>query len=48
MDAKASACEWLRGLINVALKARAGDKSGRYCIGNLAMDMFTELFQRWQ
>ncbi|KAJ8444559.1 hypothetical protein Cgig2_021309 [Carnegiea gigantea] len=32
MHAKASACEWLRGLINAVLKARAGDKSGRYCI----------------
>ncbi|KAJ8430634.1 hypothetical protein Cgig2_026379 [Carnegiea gigantea] len=39
---------WLRGLINVVPKAGAGDKSGRYCIDNLTMDMFTELLQRWQ
>jgi len=39
---------WLRGLINVVPNAGAGDKSGRYCIGNLAMDMFAELLHRRQ
>ena len=34
---------WLQDLINVVPKAGAGDKFGRYCIGNLAMDIFTEL-----
>ncbi|KAJ8441664.1 hypothetical protein Cgig2_019051 [Carnegiea gigantea] len=39
---------WLRGLINVVPNPGAGDKFGRYCIGNLAIDMFTELLHRWQ
>ncbi|KAJ8427145.1 hypothetical protein Cgig2_005203 [Carnegiea gigantea] len=39
---------WLRGLIHVVLKARARDRSGKYCIGNLAMDLFTELLHRRQ
>ncbi|KAJ8453381.1 hypothetical protein Cgig2_008265 [Carnegiea gigantea] len=39
---------WLQGLINLVPNARAGDKSERYCIGNLVMDMFTELLYRWQ
>jgi len=39
---------WLWGLINVVLNAGAGEKSGRYCIGNPAMDMFTELLHRRQ
>ena len=37
---------WLRGLVNVVPKAGAGDRFGRYCIGNLAMNMFTEFFHR--
>ncbi|KAJ8435705.1 LOW QUALITY PROTEIN: hypothetical protein Cgig2_002662 [Carnegiea gigantea] len=28
--------------------SKAGDKSGKYCIGNLAMDLFTELLHRRQ
>ncbi|KAJ8449478.1 LOW QUALITY PROTEIN: hypothetical protein Cgig2_002275 [Carnegiea gigantea] len=37
---------WLRGLINVVPKARVGDRSGRYCIGNLATNMFAEFLHR--
>ncbi|KAJ8435883.1 hypothetical protein Cgig2_010916 [Carnegiea gigantea] len=39
---------WLWGLINVVPKAGAMDISRKYCIGNLTMDMFTELLQRRQ
>ncbi|KAJ8446520.1 hypothetical protein Cgig2_027482 [Carnegiea gigantea] len=39
---------WLRGLIHVVPKAGAGDRSGKYCIGNLTMDMFTELLHKRQ
>ncbi|KAJ8421197.1 hypothetical protein Cgig2_011716 [Carnegiea gigantea] len=39
---------WLWGLINVVPKAGAEDRSRKYCIGNLAMDMFTELLHRRQ
>ncbi|KAJ8439203.1 LOW QUALITY PROTEIN: hypothetical protein Cgig2_003416 [Carnegiea gigantea] len=45
---KLVSASWLRGLINVVLKARAGDRYRRFCIGNLAMDMFTELLHRRQ
>ncbi|KAJ8440451.1 LOW QUALITY PROTEIN: hypothetical protein Cgig2_013610 [Carnegiea gigantea] len=39
---------WLRGLINVVPKAGAGDRSGKYCIDNLTMDMFNELLHMRQ
>ncbi|KAJ8427793.1 hypothetical protein Cgig2_032852 [Carnegiea gigantea] len=39
---------WLRGLIHVVLKARTGDRFWKYCIGNLATDMFIELLHRRQ
>ncbi|KAJ8432091.1 hypothetical protein Cgig2_001172 [Carnegiea gigantea] len=39
---------WLRGLINLVPIVGVGDKSRRYCIGNLAMDMFTELLHKRQ
>ncbi|KAJ8422167.1 LOW QUALITY PROTEIN: hypothetical protein Cgig2_019853 [Carnegiea gigantea] len=38
----------LWGLINIAPKAGARGRSGKYCIGNLTMEMFTELLRRWQ
>ncbi|KAJ8422349.1 hypothetical protein Cgig2_015344 [Carnegiea gigantea] len=39
---------WLRGLIHVFPKGGAGDRSGKYCIGSLAMDLFTEPLHRRQ
>jgi len=37
---------WLWGLIHVVPKGGAGDRSGKYYIGNLAMDLFTKLLNR--
>jgi len=37
---------WLQGLIHVVSNGGAGDRSGKYCIGNLAMDFFTEILNR--
>ena len=39
---------WLRGLIHVVPKGGDGDRSDKYCIGNLAMDLFTKLLHRLQ
>ncbi|KAJ8424003.1 hypothetical protein Cgig2_032387 [Carnegiea gigantea] len=39
---------WLRGLIHVVPKGGAGDRSGKYCVRNLVMDLFTELLHRRQ
>ncbi|KAJ8429583.1 hypothetical protein Cgig2_023789 [Carnegiea gigantea] len=39
---------WLWGLIHVVPKMGVGDRFGKYCNGNLAMDLFTELLHRQQ
>jgi len=39
---------WLRGLICVVPKNGGGDRSGRYCVGNFAIDMYSTLLQRRQ
>ncbi|KAJ8425821.1 hypothetical protein Cgig2_028182 [Carnegiea gigantea] len=38
----------LRGLINVILKVRAGNRPRRYFINYFVINMFTELFHTWQ
>ena len=43
------AAMWLRGLICVVPKYGGGrDRRGRYCVQNLAMDMYCTLLQSWQ
>jgi len=39
---------WLRGLICVVPKHGGGDRAGRYCVGNLAMDMYSSLLHSRQ
>ncbi|KAJ8430891.1 hypothetical protein Cgig2_003884 [Carnegiea gigantea] len=39
---------WLWGLIHLVPNGGARDRSGKYCIGNLAMGLFTELLNRSQ
>ncbi|KAJ8422589.1 LOW QUALITY PROTEIN: hypothetical protein Cgig2_025059 [Carnegiea gigantea] len=47
-DLKECLSKLLRGLINVVPKGGVGDTSGKYCIYNLAMDMFSDLLQTRQ
>jgi len=40
--------EWLRALIHVVPKGGTGNKLGRYCIGNFAIDMYCALLRKRQ